>query len=79
MEYTLDLAGRATGLESISAAIAELDPATLVDIDPCGCTIRIATILPHDAVMACLMGVGVDFATARLRQLPSVCCGGCSG
>ena len=56
-----------------------MDPAALVDLDADGRTIRMATVLTRAEVVACLAEAGLPADDARLRQLPSVCCGGCSG
>lgn len=66
-------------LAPLDRAIAALDPAALVDLDADGRTIRIATVLTRAELLACLAGAGLPADDARLRQLPSVCCGGCSG
>jgi hypothetical protein len=66
-------------LAALDRAIAGLDPAALVDLDADGRTIRMATVLTRTELLACLAGAGLPADDARLRQLPSVCCGGCSG
>jgi hypothetical protein len=38
-----------------------------------------ATVLSRDELLSCLREAGLPAETSRLRQLPSVCCGGCSG
>ncbi len=63
----------------LDRAIVELDPAAVVDLDVDGRTIRMATVLTRAELLACLAGAGMPADGARLRQLPSVCCGGCSG
>ncbi|MGN6113384.1 MAG: hypothetical protein ACTHOC_10385 [Luteimonas sp.] len=63
----------------LDRAITELDPAALVDLDASGRTIRMATVLTRAELLACLEAAGLPSEPSRLRQLPSVCCGGCSG
>lgn len=64
---------------ALDRAIVAVDPAALVDLDADGRTIRMATVLTRAEVLACLAEAGLPADDARLRQLPSVCCGGCSG
>lgn len=64
---------------ALDRAIVELDPAAVVDLDGDGRTIRMATVLTRAELLACIAEAGLSADNARLRQLPSVCCGGCSG
>jgi hypothetical protein len=38
-----------------------------------------ATAATGDELLACLRGAGMAASAGDLVQLPSVCCGGCSG
>lgn len=66
-------------LSPLDRAIVGLDPAALVDLDARGTTIRMATVLTRAELLSCLEAAGLPAEPSRLRQLPSVCCGGCSG
>ena len=66
-------------LSPLDRAIVGLDPAALVDVDASGRTIRMATVLTRDELLSCLEAAGLPADPSRLRRLPSVCCGGCSG
>ena len=66
-------------VSALDRAIVELDPAAVVDLDADGRTIRMATVLTRAELLACIAEAGIPADNARLRQLPSVCCGGCSG
>jgi hypothetical protein len=63
----------------LDRVVVALDPAALVDLDANGRTIRMATVLTRDELLSCLREAGLPADSSRLRQLPSVCCGGCSG
>ena len=41
--------------------------------------LRVSTLLSKDDLRAVLLGAGYRIAPDRIRQLPSICCGGCSG
>jgi hypothetical protein len=79
MEFAYDSPRTAPDLAMLDAAIAAIDPAALVDLAPGGSTIRVATVMTRQELLACLEGSGLPADPWRLRQLPSVCCGGCSG
>lgn len=62
----------------LEAALLEADPAAVFDVDPWQ-VIRIATTLGTAGLSALLHAQGGHFTDARVEQLPSICCGGCSG
>ena len=66
-------------LSVLERALLTLDPAALVDLDASGRTIRMATVLTRPELLECLDAAGLPADASRLRQLPSTCCGGCSG
>ena len=79
MEFAFESPAAVGDASSLERAIRGLDPAALVDVDADGRTIRMATALTRAELLACLGEAGRPADSARLRQLPSVCCGGCSG
>ena len=79
MEYAFEFAGAMPDLSPLDRAIVDRDPAALVDVDASGRTIRMATVLTRDEVLSCMREAGLPAEPSRLRQLPSMCCGGCSG
>lgn len=79
MEFIFHAAGSAPDLAAIEQAIAELDPAVLLDFDAAARAVRISAALGEGDLLACLRRAGVDAAPRDLERLPSVCCGGCSG
>ena len=79
MEYAFELPCAMPDLSPLDRAIIGLDPAAIVDVDAGGRTLRMATVLTRDELLSCLQAAGLPAEPSRLRQLPSVCCGGCSG
>ena len=79
MEYAFELPCAMPDLAPLDRAIAGLDPAALVDVDAGGRMLRMATVLGRDELLSCLREAGLPAEPSRLRQLPSICCGGCSG
>ena len=79
MEYAFELPCAIPDLSPLDRAIIGLDPAAIVDVDAGGRTLRMATVLTRDELLSCLREAGLPAEPSRLRQLPSVCCGGCSG
>ncbi|HET7126097.1 MAG TPA: hypothetical protein VFI26_03230 [Lysobacter sp.] len=79
MEFAFELPCAIPDLSPLDRAIVGLDPAALVDVDAGGRTIRMATVLTRDELLSCLREAGLPADSSRLHQLPSVCCGGCSG
>jgi hypothetical protein len=79
VEYAFELPCALPDPSPLDRAIIGLDPAAIVDVDAGGRTLRMATVLSRDELLSCLREAGLPAETSRLRQLPSVCCGGCSG
>ena len=79
MEYAFELPCAMPDLSPLDRAIVGLDPAALVDVDAGGRTLRMATVLTRDELLSCMQEAGLQADAERLRQLPSMCCGGCSG
>lgn len=79
MEYHIPVCTPLAAFGAIDDAIRDADPAALVDIDPAGTTLRISTLLPRARVAGLVTAAGYPVEPAQVRQLPSICCGGCSG
>ena len=79
MEFILHATGPAPDLAAIEQAIAEFDPAALLDFDAAASAVRISAALREEDLLACLRRAGLAAAPQDLERLPSVCCGGCSG
>lgn len=79
MEFSVHLDDAAPPLATVHAACVDADPSALVDISPEGGAVRIATMLDQATLAAVLARSGWALGAGQLKQLPSVCCGGCSG
>ncbi len=81
MEFHIKLIGPAAGLdlEAIAHAVGTVDPSALVDIDPSGRILRVATSIDAAELAALMAQAGYPVAPDQVTQLPSICCGGCSG
>lgn len=77
MEFIVELDGPATDLGRIDETLRTVDPAALVDED--AGRLRIAGAFDARTLVMLLQLSGQGVAPAQVRQLPSVCCGGCSG
>ena len=79
MEFSLRTNGAPPDLAGLERQLLMLDPAALLDLDAGGRTVRISTAATGDELLACLHVAGMAADAADLVQLPSACCGGCSG
>jgi len=78
IQYTLNSAA-SPGLATIEQAISTLDASAVLDRDASGATIRISTQMTQAELLTCLREAGATDPSRHLVQLPSDCCGGCSG
>ncbi|GAB3096098.1 hypothetical protein [Lysobacter terrae] len=79
MEFLYRITDQAPDLNALERAIANLDPAVVLDTDVSGNAIRISTSLTGHSLLACLRLAGVPATLQDIEQQPSVCCGGCGG
>ncbi len=66
-------------LEAVRTMIEQVDPSAVLDIDASGCLLRIAAAIDVAQLEHLLDRAGYPTTPAQVRQLPSICCGGCSG
>jgi hypothetical protein len=79
MEFKIEITGPAPDPRVIEDAIRAVDPAALVDIDPDGQALRVAALVGTHELVELITQAGYRVDSAQVRQLPSTCCGGCSG
>lgn len=79
MEFHIALAGARPDPEMIEHAIRAIDPAALVDIDPAADTLRVATSVDAALLVTLVRQAGHQMTAQQVSQVPSTCCGGCSG
>ena len=64
---------------AIEHALRTADPSALVDIDPATQALRVAASVDVAQLLAVLHRAGYPVHRAQVMQVPSICCGGCSG
>lgn len=79
MEFHVHLEGARPDLRVIEAAVLDSDPAALVDLDATGDILRVAGAFTGVEVLTLLRQAGFPVSPPQVEQLPSICCGGCSG
>lgn len=79
MEFHVRLDGARPDLDALGDAIREVDPAAVLDIDPGGALLRVAAAVQVRELVELMGGAGSPVTRDQVRQLPSICCGGCSG
>lgn len=79
MEFRIEITGPAPDPRVIEDTIRAIDPAALVDIDPDCQALRVATLVGTHELAGLITQAGYRVDPAQVRQLPSTCCGGCSG
>lgn len=79
MEFHIALTEASPGPDVIQDALFEIDPNAVVDLDMSGLVMRISSYVPVRELIEVLQRTGWSVATEQVVQLPSICCGGCSG
>lgn len=79
MEFHVQVTGVAPDMEKILDAIQQLDPSAMMDFDDAGQILRVAAAVDLPELLALLGNAGYPVPPEHVRQLPSICCGGCSG
>jgi len=79
MEFHVFLNQAPPDLEAIGDAIREVDPAAVLDVDASGSVMRVAAAVAASELVDLLGVAGYPVPRDRVSQLPSICCGGCSG
>lgn len=79
MEFHIEINDSLPDPGAIEDAIRAVDPAALVDIDPAGRTLRVAASVEAVELVALIGRAGYPVAPHQVTQIPSICCGGCSG
>lgn len=80
MQYCIRLPATVAIDPALLAAALEAEDATaLVDREPTGSALRVATWLPLPELHDLLARAGVAVSLDQIEQLQSECCGGCGG
>ena len=75
----IGMAAGSLALQRVEDAIFDVDPAAVVDFTPATARLRVAAALERDHLGRLLASAGCPVPTNAIVQLPSICCGGCSG
>ena len=85
-EFHVDLGAEMIGmavesppLQQVEDAICNVDPAAVIDFTPATARLRVAAALERNHLGRLLASAGCPVPTNAIVQLPSICCGGCSG
>ncbi len=79
MEFHVQLNAARPDLDRFDDAIRDVGPAAGFGVDAGGAVRRVAAAVQASELVALLAQAGYPVAAAQVRQLPSICCGGCSG
>lgn len=79
MEFHIMLSDPSPDTDVIAQAIQAVDPSALVDIDPASHAVRIAASIDAIGLVALVSQAGYPLSLQQVTQVPSICCGGCSG
>lgn len=79
MEFHIRLGALQPDIDAVERSLLAEDPSALVDISRAGDLLRIATSLSAIQLATLLDDAGWPVPAQQIEQLPSICCGGCSG
>lgn len=79
MEFHIDLADPAASMGTIERVLLDVDPMAVVDIDSTGKVLRVSASVTAADLVELVRQSGYPLAPQQVVQLPSICCGGCSG
>ena len=66
-------------LPRLPAALADADPAAVVDFDAAHAVLRLSSYLQPVQIATVLSQAGLPTQEAQVAKIPSDCCGGCGG
>lgn len=79
MEFHVHLTHGQPVLADLETTLLGVDPSAVVDVDATGDTLRLAGAFTAAEVVTLMHRAGYPVDPAQVEQLPSICCGGCSG
>ena len=77
MEFRIRLAAATPDVAAINDVLQSVDATAYVDIDPVDHSLRVTAWLEGEDITSLLTNSG--HCVREIRQLPSICCGGCGG
>lgn len=79
MEFHIALANTSPEPGVVQDALFDVDPMSVVDLDMSGLVMRISASATMTDVVDVLRRTGWSVTAEQVVQMPSICCGGCSG
>ena len=79
MEFQVNMKCGADSFSIIESAIQSVDASAQLDFDPLETTLRVAAALSPAQLVEIISESGHPVTIEQVRQLPSTCCGSCSG
>jgi hypothetical protein len=79
MEYQVQLPALPADAARLEAMLEAEDPSAVSEVDGAALQWRVNTLLGAADLAALLGRAGLPTPLSKVRMLPSVCCGGCSG
>jgi len=79
MKFNIRTNGRPVDLVSVEQALFAADPAAMIDLDGLNNVLRVSTYLDGAGLQSLVTDAGFAVPLGDVEQLPSECCGGCSG
>jgi hypothetical protein len=79
MEFHIALTSASPEPAVVQDALFDLDPTAVVDLDMSGQVLRVSAAMTAVDLAEVLRQPGWPVAVEQVVQLPSICCGGCSG
>ena len=79
MEFHITMPVAISDLGAIEDTFHTVDPSAMVDVDPASHELRVATSVGAAELVSLLAEAGYAVAPDQVAQVPSTCCGGCSG
>lgn len=79
MEFHIALTKSSPEPDVVQHAMSDIDPGALVALDMSGLVMRISSWVPVEDLITVLDRTGWTVKPEQVAQLPSICCGGCSG
>ncbi len=79
LEFHINMAGSLPDGHAIGAVIRDIDPAAVIDLNPASGLLRVAAAMGADELVSLVNVAGYSLRPEQVLQLPSICCGGCSG
>ncbi len=79
MEFHIAIVDASPEPAVVQDALFDVDPAAVVDLDMSGLVMRVSSSVTVTDLVEVLQRTGWPVGADQVVQLPSICCGGCSG